>query len=94
MPSSRLARGSRLLERDAVGSLEAPSVVRLAPESKSLAQCGKVTTGYRCYLPLKRRVPKDGKCHEMFESQLQSSHRPCVLSARLVQQAAILFKEM
>ena len=35
-----------------------------------------------------------GKCHEMFKSRLQSRHWSCCLSARLVQQAALLFKAL
>jgi len=63
----------------------APSLVRLAPKSKSLAQYGKNATGYRYYLSAARRGNKGRvKCHEMFESKLQSWHRPRIPSARLV----------
>jgi hypothetical protein len=45
-----------------------------------------------------RRPPSskivEGKCHEMFKSRLQSRHWSCRLSARLVQQAALLFKAL
>ena len=34
----------------------------------------------------------EGKRHETFKSRLQSRHWSCCLSARLVQQAALLFK--
>src|SRR5262249_62341396 len=36
----------------------------------------------------------EGRRHEMFKSRLQSRHRPCRLSARLVQQAALLFQTL
>jgi hypothetical protein len=45
-----------------------------------------------------RRPPSskivEGKRHEMFKSRLQSRHWSCRLSARLVQQAALLFKAL
>ena len=36
----------------------------------------------------------EGKHHEMFKSGMQSRHWSCRLSARLVQQAALLFKAL
>jgi hypothetical protein len=36
----------------------------------------------------------EGKCHEMFKSRLQSRYWSGRLSARLVQQATLLFNEM
>jgi hypothetical protein len=60
-------------ESDAAGQADAPSLMRLAPKSNSLAHCGKIPTGNRCYQSALRESTKGREvCHEMFESQLQS----------------------
>jgi len=56
---------------------------RLAPTSKSLARYGKIAAAIAI------TFCSEGDCqrtkrHEMFEPELQSWHRPCILSARLV----------